>query len=412
MRALLLVAALFTTACGVERTSSQTRHGIYGGTAAPDDDAVFFLELETDTDAGTSCSAVLIAPRTLLTAAHCVDPAAFGAQSVRVRATNRSPADAGTRATLDTVRLHPEWNVAKLENDVALLLLPAPSNTPPLPWNARSLSGRTDLEVRAVGYGRDETGESGVRRSARMPVLEVTSSSLRIGDLFTRGICFGDSGGPSLLVDDGVERVVGIHSAARSSACTDGYDARVDEAAHFIRAWLAEFEEPCLPNGLCAETSCAVPDPDCATLGDRCETESDCPGRACITDSQHADPYCSRPCNEGTACEPLVCDVRRARCVFTPLVDVAPLGSCTPGQSFCTGDTQCINGRCVRPCVTDDDCLNGTCVLHAAGLQSCAPPRITLPFLGVATARNAGCSTGSGLLTFVALLMFQRRRLR
>lgn len=406
MRGLLLITTVLATACGLEPTARQ-RQEIYGGTFAPADDAVFFLELSADNDAGTTCSAALIAPRTLLTAAHCVDPAVFRAQRVRVLATNAPVADGGTFVAIDTVRLHPGWNAARLENDLALLLLPEASAATPLAWRTQNLVHRAGLEVRAIGYGRTEDGTVGVRQAARVRVQEVTPGTLRIGDLIETGICFGDSGGPSLLDDE----LVGIHSAARSSACNDGFDARVDVAAPFIRAWLAQFEDACLPNGLCAETACLTPDPDCLALGAPCVDEQACPSRACTTDAQHPAPYCSRPCTDAGECGPLSCDPRVGRCQFPQLPEAGPLERCVPGQTFCAQGTQCVNERCERLCTTDADCGGMTCETGASGLKRCAGAPGTLPRLGVVKLPAAGCSTGSGFLTLVALLLFRRRRL-
>lgn len=380
MRAMVPITAVVLIACGVETPRARLEQPIFGGVPAPEDRSVFHLQIDGDNDAGTTCSAALIAPRTLMTAAHCVDPVMFGAQTVRITA-NES-------LNVDVTRLHPRWNPATLANDLALLQLPSPSAERVLPWSSKPIAS-ADFDVRAIGFGRTEDGSMGERRSAKMPVQEVLATTLRIGDLAEVGICFGDSGGPSLRNENGVERIVGIHSTSRSAACNDGFDSRVDVAAPFIRDWLAEYEDACVFNNLCADHPCTTPDPDCVEIGVRCDSDVECASRECITDLQHANSYCSAPCT--TDCSGgLHCNVTRGLCEVPQRPTVQPFGECTPGIDFCAQGTTCVNGRC----------CDGT---------TCVAPVKTLPYAGVVTAPNQGCSTGSGLLTLAALLLFQRR---
>lgn len=69
LRAFIIVGLLLA-ACSDDRSAGARRDAIVGGEPAPTETQVFFL----DSDAGV-CSATLIAPRTLVTAAHCVGSA-------------------------------------------------------------------------------------------------------------------------------------------------------------------------------------------------------------------------------------------------------------------------------------------------------------------------------------------------
>src|SRR5918996_3404101 len=94
------VAAVTTlVACGTDRNgadatqlparaSSSRASAIVGGTTDLADPEVFMLELQFSNGLRSGCSATLIGERTLVTAAHCVDPRVAGATDVSIRATN------------------------------------------------------------------------------------------------------------------------------------------------------------------------------------------------------------------------------------------------------------------------------------------------------------------------------------
>ena len=133
---------------------------IVGGTPSTGDFGVFNLDIRGNNGATSRCSATLIAPRTLLTAAHCADPSMLGATSLTIIASN-APTDAEVMVGVNTVRvvetrLHPMWNsLAGLGNDLAVLLLETAPTARPSPWNRQSLAGLGGAPVRAVGYGAD-----------------------------------------------------------------------------------------------------------------------------------------------------------------------------------------------------------------------------------------------------------------
>src|SRR3954468_20025609 len=73
----------------------------------------------------SNCSAVLVAPRVLLTAAHCVE----GSDLAGLQAFfGNDRSGAGVHTPILDGRLHPDWDALTLANDAALLLLADPSN--------------------------------------------------------------------------------------------------------------------------------------------------------------------------------------------------------------------------------------------------------------------------------------------
>ena len=125
----------------------------------------------------------------------------------------------------------------------------------------------------------------------------MTSTHIRLGDLQDKGICNGDSGGPSLhRFADGVTRVVGVHSYTEPGAgCLDGADVRVDRFGAFIKQYLTEkVGAACTEDGLCA-TSCPVGQQVC---GDVCANTA--------TDPTHCGDYATA-CDAGELCLSGVC---------------------------------------------------------------------------------------------------------
>lgn len=281
LRAALLRAALFTaaalTACGGPELQAGTagahRQPIVGGVALLDGGhpAVFMLRAEFDNGTRAGCSATLISPRTLLTAAHCLDPRKAGATSVQLAAHGAavvpSPTDPGW-VPVGQPRFHPLFVPGDLFSyDIGAVLLPSPPPVAPVPFNAQDVSSLVGQPLTAVGYGVASEGASdmGTRRAATLTFRGVTAKHVVLGDQADAGICDGDSGGPSLhQFPDGVVRVVGVHSYKQPQGlCHDGLDTRVDLFAAFVRQYVSDHEGPtCVEDGLC-KPGCAPLDPDC-----------------------------------------------------------------------------------------------------------------------------------------------------
>ncbi|QFR31717.1 trypsin-like serine protease [Ancylobacter sp. TS-1] len=166
---------------------------------------------------GASCTGVVLGPNVLLTAAHCVQPAADYAVVVFE--------PAGPRLiTVNRIALHPSYDPHSFESrrptpDLALVRLnenlPAGFRPAELSAQVALPAKRTGFVIAGYGVTKDGNGASaGTLRRAELPSIGTTGGIMvRLSDGPARGGCTGDSGGP-VLVDGVVAGIIGWSTAA------------------------------------------------------------------------------------------------------------------------------------------------------------------------------------------------------
>ncbi len=188
------------------------------------------------------CTATLVGPRTVLLAAHCLQGSGSSSFSV-----------GGKLYPVAEVRPHPDWGevtaLPELPSAFSALIGRFSVHDVGVALLAEAVPGiaplRLALEQPAVGAkvtivgladGVKQAGESLVGAIGEGFVLYGTKGGMKGTNVLT---CMGDSGGPTLIVEEGEERVLGVHSMSNCASYKPGGAAYVqDTRVSTHLAWL------------------------------------------------------------------------------------------------------------------------------------------------------------------------------
>jgi V8-like Glu-specific endopeptidase len=252
---LLFASLLGFSACtgdGQDQPISATEQAIVAGMADPGDSAmVEFIALLPNDMAGT-CTATLISPHVLLTAAHCIVETTGARYGVYLGADD-SGLNSKTFIPLASVAYDPQYdnNHPDAGHDFGVGILSTALTITPVPLNHLALGA--DLvgkSARYIGYGLSngvqQTG-SGTRRQAIEPIAQVTDHLIRIAPN-PNATCEGDSGGPLLIDMLGQEVLAGVVSFGDDAQCLkSSYFQRVDSQAGWIDMQVATYDPGSAP---------------------------------------------------------------------------------------------------------------------------------------------------------------------
>jgi secreted trypsin-like serine protease len=210
----------------------------------------------TGGDGFIACSGTLVSPRVFLTAGHCVDAVVTAAITselvITFDATNIFPPPPDA-LRVASVALMPGFQATSGEtpdiNDVGVVILAQPvHNISPVRLAPvgflDQLSALNKGTVSLVGYGlNQQLVWTGQREIESANVVNFSDTWIK----YSPGTCTGDNGGPTLLVYDGIEYQIGLHSTITSNTghgsiidgCgPNGYDTRIDTVAvqSFVQA--------------------------------------------------------------------------------------------------------------------------------------------------------------------------------
>jgi trypsin len=243
----LFVLCLACVGCGEPGPTGDaqvsTSRAIIGGEPSTTDTAVVALQIETADGEKGLCTGTVIAPRVVLTAAHCVAPQAVGLGatfSVFIGsdvndATQTSLPEA--HVPVERVAYDPEFDLGRLSSghDIGVAITVTPLDVAPIDFDAMPALDGVNA-VRIVGYGLSLTTEpvddssSGRRLHATVELAAFDTRFLTLGS--GAAPCLGDSGGPAFVATGpGSGRLVGIVSYT-DNYCGPG--ARVSNLAAYV----------------------------------------------------------------------------------------------------------------------------------------------------------------------------------
>lgn len=219
------------------------------------------------------CGGTVVAPRLILTAAHCVLTgtgriAVAASFSVLTGVGNLEEATPDRLSRVSRVLVFPEYEPARFLNDAALLVLAEPVAVPTLPLATASDEAllADGVPVAAAGWGLVDVepprlpivlrdAQSVVRSTAycqrrlrRVLPVFASDSQICVRSQAEPGasLCNGDSGGPGVARRaDGTVVQIGIISLKGSFDCDPQSPqvlARVDRASPWVAAWAAAIE--------------------------------------------------------------------------------------------------------------------------------------------------------------------------
>lgn len=336
--------------CGPDERTSRL---VYYGTAAPTALPLTPGQVLALVDFGF-CSGTFIADEWVLTATHCT--VAVGASLC----VGTNPLSADVCFTVDRVEDNPSADMTLVHVDA-----PASSRIPalePIPVMTELIDdtwiGRM---AEAGGYGTQEDGSSGEREFTAEPIVRLTGTVVTVDGMGTHGLCFGDSGGPVMvLASDSTVRVLGDLSNGDGSCVGEDNFTRTDLQIGWIEAIIGpvvvdgaacgrltaagdcvgtttavwcDTAAGTLTSELCAAgTACGW---DAAAAGYRCVADDPCGG---VSASGACQGTTAVWCDEGTvrrrecgACGQLcqyVSDVSGFYCRPDPCIGIDPAGEC------------------------------------------------------------------------------------
>lgn len=252
MRRIVLLAVVVCSMLVAAVPAGAITNGVPDGGAHPYVGMILFTRAD---GTRTRCSGTLIAPRVVLTAAHCT----FGKVSARVWFDETVP-DLATGGVSGTPYVHPLYDdvnfIPPETHDVGVVVLS--KSVKMKTFGVLPQAGLVDTlthvmgihsqRFTVVGYGRQEVKPNNVAFRARYKAEVVIQNldnavvdgfniqtSGNANAIWSGGTCFGDSGGPMFLDDTNV--VIGITSFGNDPNCKSSsyfYRTGIDDTRSFL----------------------------------------------------------------------------------------------------------------------------------------------------------------------------------
>ncbi|MCB9593308.1 MAG: trypsin-like serine protease [Sandaracinaceae bacterium] len=260
-------APITSDECGDLRTVSTVHFGTATPTYLPMSQGQIYA-----VGSFNGCSGLVVGDRWVLSATHC------GQRSGQRFCVDRQAQDPGICFTIATVYHEPSGSDLTLLELSESVTARFPELVPVLPITDDLDASWVGRMTEAGGFGQQESGGFNQREFTANPIDSLSSDRIVINGHGESGVCYGDSGGPIMVLgSDGSVRTAGVVSDGDGTCIYEATFTRVDLYRDFLESHMGPIAPPGPPpcgdvtvTGSCVDGSATYCGADDTLVSERC----------------------------------------------------------------------------------------------------------------------------------------------